>query len=703
MNRRDFLISASGVCAGISHPQFGWAEVDRPAWQSDVIKWLETLAREDGGYAWEGQTSSHLTPAFAAIGCYQALGQELPRKAAVAEFVRTHHPFQIKKLERDLRVFEYQQIQSLSWLGEVVSAFRGMVRGWKTPMVYPAQYEKHRYPVFQNELKAFTCRALLGLPLADLNPEFIEYLDAHRRDNGSFNNTPANDGSDGHIVNTWWGLEALAALGREAERARETIAWLQKCQRVGGGFTHQPIPEIGGNENVTYTWAALKSLRLLKGEPANREACLKFLFSLRNSDGGFGDRPGWPSNPLATYEALESLAALDALEAIKVPALPIVQVSPALPKDLKVFSIQVEAHGKGSPQEAVDLAQALKIHLWAAKNATPEWIARVQAIADVRKVPLTFAVANEEYGTWLDVPGMGTYSHTSDVMAPGGANFGASLAGQDAVTWPEFRERRLVPLEQGQGRLFWQFGENEELTRLLLDESLDRGGFAAISTFHFGNPDFTNSEPFLYRYRQKLPFIALQDAHGDEPWWFADMTTGFRTLFLAKEPTWAGWLEALKRNWVVAVRHDAVSGQETWMHGGTKEVQEFVHRQAKDWQSWDNPDIQRPLVSLVALTPDDQWEKATPEKGVMLRVRCAWQNTTQGLPKKPLTEFVKLLVDGQPADAKLVSIKRPNGMLEDHYHQFPIPSPEPGPHVASVIVRDLRTGQEITRTIHFTV
>ena len=56
------------------------------------------------------------------------------------------------------------------------------------------------------------------------------------------------------------------------------------------------------------------------------------------------------------------------------------------------------------------------------------------------------------------------------------------------------------------------------------------------------------------------------------------MTTGFRTLFLAREPTWDGWLDALKKNWVVAVRHDAVSGIKTWMHGGSAEVVDFVRQ-----------------------------------------------------------------------------------------------------------------------------
>ncbi len=159
-------------------------------------------------------------------------------------------------------------------------------------------------------------------------------------------------------------------------------------------------------------------------------------------------------------------------------------------------------------------------------------------------------------------------------------------------------------------------------TRIFLDDSLQRGGFAAISTFHFGNPDFANSEAFLHQYREQIPFVALQDAHGAEPWWFADMTTGFRTLFLARTPTWDGWLEALEKNWVVAVRHDAVSRFETWMHGGSKQVVDFIQQRAASWQWWDNPQVQRPLVSLVALTPADEFEAARPDSGVVLRVRA---------------------------------------------------------------------------------
>jgi hypothetical protein len=375
-----------------------------------------------------------------------------------------------------------------------------------------------------------------------------------------------------------------------------------------------------------------------------------------------------------------------------------------LPENLKVFSIQIEAHGCGSPAEAVDLARGLKIHLWGAKNAKPEWLARAQAVADRDRVAVRFFAANEEYGTWVDVPGLGTYSHTSDVIAPAGSPIGPSLADQRVVSWPEFRRQRLAPLLAGGGRLIWQFGENEELVRLYLDDSLARGGYAALSTFHFGNPDFTNSEPFLHRWRGQIPFVALQDAHGSEPWWFADMTTGFRTLFLAAAPAWDGWLEALRKNWVVAVRHDAASGQKTWMHAGSRAVLDFVRAREDAWRWWDNPAIARPLVSIVPVVASDEFETARPKQGVTVRVRCAWENTPQGLLRQPISELVKLTVDGVEVAPALASVKAPRGaLLADHYHYYHIAAPAAGRHAATAVVRVIETKAESSRTAEFVV
>ncbi|HVJ67381.1 MAG TPA: prenyltransferase/squalene oxidase repeat-containing protein, partial [Caulifigura sp.] len=626
LTRREWLAMSAGSLAAFALPlELRAGEVD-PDLKVAVVGYLKSLARPDGGFAWDDQPTSHLSPTYAAIGCFRALGETPPDVPKLAEYVRANHPAAWKKLEQEHREFDQMQMQALMWLGADVSEFKERVKGWTKPVGYLKQYERHGYPVFRHQLTAFTCRKLLGLPLDDVSKEFVDYLESRRRANGSFGNTPASDGTDGNILNTLWGLQALQVLGRAEENRTATVDWVMQCRG-----THQPRPAYGGAMDIAYRWAAVRCLALLGDDLSKRGEIAEFIHSCRNTDGGFADRPGWFSNAVATYYAVDALRLLPS-ENLAVRTKP-ASAARSLTSDLKVFTIQIESHGQGSPSEAVELAKSLKIHLWGAKNARPGWLKKAQELADGGKVPVTFFVANEEYGTWVDFPGMGTYSHTSDIIAPAGADIGSSMANAGVVTWEEYREKRLKPLEAAGGRVVWQFGENEELVRTLLDDSVDRGGFAAISTFHFGNPDFTNSEPFLKRYRGQLPFIALQDAHGGEPWWFSDMTSGFRTLFLAREATWDGWLEAMKNNRVVSVRRDAVTGGQLRMHGGTNEAVAFVKSHETDWRWWDNADIRRPMISLVAIRPEDEYETGRPERGVALRIRCAWVNTTQGQPK----------------------------------------------------------------------
>lgn len=317
---RRALLKTLGVAGG-------WAALPRDAWAQpagrpvstqaakSISAYLETLRREKGGYGFADQERAHLTPTFAVIGCYRLLQLPVPRAADVAAFVRANHPRELKKLEQERRVFEFQQVQALAWLGEDVSAFRTTIGAWNEPLPYLPQYEQQGYPVFQSELGAVLARPLLGLPVNDL-AAYRSYLTSRRRRNGSFNNTPAADGGDGHVMNTWWGLQALRILGGPEERKTDLVAWLQACQRENGGFTFQPQPEFGGVDDVAYTRAAVRSLQLLGAKPRDAQRCVTYLRGLVTADGGFSDRPNWLSNPLATYYALDALDALSALDAV---------------------------------------------------------------------------------------------------------------------------------------------------------------------------------------------------------------------------------------------------------------------------------------------------------------------------------------------------------------------------------------------------
>lgn len=672
-----------------------------PAWADQLHHWIESHYQADGGYAWDGQSRSHLTPTHAAIGSLRHMGRVLPpaRRDSLVTYVRTHHPHDLKPLQRETRRYLFDQLQSLAWLDADITSFETQINQLTQPVSYPRQYEKNGSPYLPSEAAVLRSLALLKLSSPETETAFKAYFDSRRRSNGTYNHTVATDGSDGHVINTWAVLTAWHEIGQPAAASPSLIAWLQDCQLANGGFTYSPDAPLGGVDDVAYTHAAVRALALLGAQPRDVAGCQRYLASLWHPTGGFSDRPGWQPNFPATRLTLETADTLGNWRALPIAESVNASPIPVIPADLRVFSIQLEAHGTGSVADAVEMARVLRIHLWGAKNASAEWMVRAQARADREQVPVTFFRANEEYGTWVIVPGLGTYSHTSDIMFPANQDPGPSLADQGVVTWETFRSQRLDPLQQATGQLFWQFGENEEFVRALMDDSLARGGFAAISTFHFGNPDFLNSESFMLRYRGQIPFVALQDAHGPEPWWWSDTMAGYRTLFLARSPTWEGWLNALGHNRVAAVRHDRVSQNETWTYAANDAVQTAIFAQSDRWQWWGESNHPRPLFSLVVLTPEDQDEIGRPENGVTLRLRLAHANNGRGKPRAPLAELVSLALNDQNITTREVILRDPDtDDLNDVYHLGSIENPTGSRPKITVVVRDLSSGESKTVT-----
>lgn len=690
--RRQWLASVAGT---------GMLQAATRQKQS-LIRFLEGLKRPGGGYGWPADDFAHLTPTFGVIACYRLLAEEVPGKAQVAAFIRRSYPMlAARHKDRPLRRFDFEQIQGLKWLGDDAADYLVEVREWTAPSIYTRAYEHSGYPVFQHEVMAMLCRRLLGIE--GYSSAWRDYVASRRRPDGTFNSTPAADASAGHVMNTLWGLQALDALGEPAPRREQLVVWLQACQLRNGGFTYQPRPELAGVDDVAYTWAAVKALEAQGARPARADACGDYIDSLRNADGGYGDRPGRGSNATATMYALDALRALGREPAAKLrkPA-----SRRALAPGLKVFTMQIEAPGNGSPAEAVELARALRIHLWAAKNAPAGWVERCQEVADERRAPVRFLVGNEEYGSYQAVAGLGSPSHLSDLIAPAGSDFGAPMNDpKRVVPWAEFRDRRIHAVRQAGGSMIWQFNENEELTRVLLDEAVETGSYAAVSSFHFGNENFLNTQPFLMRYHDVLPFVALQDAHTAESWWWGDQLAGFRTVFLAREATYEAWLEALRERRVMAIRHDAITNFGTCLAGGSPEVRGFVLDHQDQWRWWgaEPAAILRPAASLVVLRPGDRFEAGVPETGIALRLRCLHQNTTQGLPKSPVVELAGLTLDGTPVETRLVETKNARGAVADRYHVCEVSRPAPGRHVAEARLRRLDQKPESSVTVTFSV
>src|SRR4051812_35060200 len=146
------LAAVAGVAAASPLRVFGADGKSGASAPRTITDYLETLRKSDHGYGWADQEISHLTPTFHAIGAYHVLKQTPPEKDALIEFVRTHHPREIKKLEQERRIFEWQQIQALAWLGADTSEFRAKIAAFTKPLGYMKAYEQHGYPIFQSEL-----------------------------------------------------------------------------------------------------------------------------------------------------------------------------------------------------------------------------------------------------------------------------------------------------------------------------------------------------------------------------------------------------------------------------------------------------------------------------------------------------------------------------------------------------------------------
>jgi len=201
--------------------------------------------------------------------------------------------------------------------------------------------------------------------------------------------------------------------------------------------------------------------------------------------------------------------------------------------------------------------------------------------------------------------------------------------------------------------------------------------------------------PFLQQYRNQLPFVSLQDAHGTESWWWSNELSGYRTLFLASTATYAALMDALKNNLAVAVRHDSTSRYKTRMLGGASGVQAFIQSKTADWKWWDvnGGPLNRPWAAITILQPADSFEAARPEKGLNLRIRCRWKTTLQAL-NQPLVQLEHLTIDGVEVKTDYTEKKDRRGVVTDSYYLYSIAAPAAHKYLITTTLKDITTGRQ---------
>lgn len=672
-----------------------------------LMKYISSLKKPGGGFGWLEQYDGHITPTFAVVGVLKNLEEIASNNDELIKWIETHHPQSGENKEagpsgNQIRDLVFEQIQAIKWLGGDISNFKEEVSRWESQRGFPSNFEETKFGNLWQETFTPITYELLDLPYEPIRDEYSAYILGLQRDNGSFNNAaPAfyKAQSDGNILCTLNSIISLNYLDQEISDKDKLVLWLKSCQDKDGGFKHQPEPLLARKTDIIYTWAGIRALQILGYKPENIKSCIDFILSLQNKDGGFGNKPGLASTPMSTFYAIDALNYLNALPELQKSfrALKIKEVRKNF-KGKKVFTVQFQSIGNGSPKEAVFLAKLLKIDLWGAKNAPAGWISEAQRVADNSGVNVHFFVSDEPYNKNIIIPGMGSFSHILDYYSEKGKEI--SFPGEG--TWQELSEKYFQPLLQSGGGLILQLNKNEPVVRILLDESIDNGGYTCISTHHF-DQNFAFWMPYLFDYSNRLPMVCLQDAHGIESWWWANSLFKERSLFISKDASFKSMSEAIRLNNIVSVRHDTITENKTRMMGADKSVRKFIFDHEKEWRWWNEKGEtdELPWGIITEIFPDDKFEAGRPEKGVAIRIRCLYK-TRQQVLLEPVTDIEELIIDGKKVIPEFFESKNPYGRWLEAYYLVNIPDITGGQHNVEVKFKNLLNGgtQNISKSFY---
>ena len=514
--------------------------------------------------------------------------------------------------------WNYPAVHALHLLGESVSRAKDCYRNGttsfgKTP--FWSRYQQRllgsllqvdeETPLEPNVITCTTlhsiwCRCSARRTPVENRQEVVDYVLAHQQRSGGFvgGDTKNLEKRSPHVVWTFYGVMTAGELESGIVRKAECIDWLKSCQTQSGGFRWSPDETVHANyEDVRYTWAAVNALKSLGAEPLDLVGCVDWLNSLQNSDGGFGDKPGWRSRLYSTYYAVDALETLtgDARSAIR-PKEVVAGPWESIPEGkYRIF----QAHSKSPPggPEMVDAICEMGVDLVGVK-AYPHELMEAFTYAKQRGLPVTLLSNPEFYPHRLRFLNGVSGSHVAnfmispDLSASSRAVYeAANRAGQRNLTWPQYQKQVIAPMLRI-GTLFWpewdagngQWGLLDAY--LMYDDSLfEQPGYNAVhAASKLTGQDRIRLYPWRERYLGLLPFIADCDAHGDIKA-YAPALKLYRNVYLAKGNGFEDYLDASINGRSVCVLRTEDEPSAVTYYGATATVA-YLKRHLHDWKWW---------------------------------------------------------------------------------------------------------------------
>ncbi len=407
---------------------------------------------------------------------------------------------------------------------------------------------------------------------------------------------PVDDAA--HVAHTLHAIASLKLLGADIANADRCVQFLQSCQTPSGAFRWNPRDAAPGNyPDIYYVWAAVNALRHLNSKPLDTAACVQWVNSLQNSDGGFGDRPGWRSRLYSTYYAVDTLAMLaddsNARTTITRKHVRKHQDEPIPVEQYRIFQGLL----KTPVVEAKDLSalQQRGLDLLGIKSDDFTVGAPLQKAAHSLGRPMEVVLCPEAYPHRSQRIGGPLLHHVANITLNPSWNDAqvaiwraADAAGKKGLPWPDYQKRVIHPLQKAGSLIYPEQDFEMEHAYSAYDDGVHnkRGYNAMLAGFNWSPRDFVRVFPWRERYIDKLTPIADADSHGDLKKWSPQLDHT-RMLFLAKKPTYSDFKDAARYGRVVCVIHDAEGAKSRATFYGRQPAVDYVRRRIDEWKWWD--------------------------------------------------------------------------------------------------------------------
>ena len=563
-----------------------------------AVRYLLSAQKPNGAFGPHEQEYTDLAWTYPAVHALTILGQKIPRTQDCLRNGRAvggRTPYrsftQDVQLRRLLGAPPSLERQTWSLIHRPRRGYGGRVNAAKEELSYYNLTSLH-----------FLVSALEG---KISNPkDAARFIAARRAPAGGYADLPEPPGSavdaEAHLVFTAAAVLTLTELSLPVPDPDRCADWIRSCQIEAGGFRWHPSSKSPSNRpDVWYTRESLRALSALGSRPREPEACARWINSLQNADGGFGDRRGWRSRLYSTFYAVDALRLLtgDVRKAISPKEVQESNLEGIPAGTFKIF----HAHHKTplGGEEMVEAVREMGYHLVACKQkAGKGWDAesaalleKARAYAARKEYDLELVACPELYNHRLRYLGGRLGDHVANWVFPPGVTLdhpavaSSESAGSKGLSWDEYRVNVIAPVAK-LGTLFYPEHDSDmAFGYMIYDDGVYGGnGYNAVHAGHMNGPDRIRLYPWRERYTHLLPFVADGDAHGDIVKWRPKLEQ-FRTLYIARSHRFADYIDACRNGRTVCViRDDRVpSGIVTY---GSPAAVAYVKARRKNWQWW---------------------------------------------------------------------------------------------------------------------